>query len=218
MDRPQPVLARLDALDSNLGEDLGAVVPGVLQVGDGDRVLGPVVAAGHAVATQLAGRLLDAKGVGLILEADVDRDPDEGLTHGLRRASVGLELVERGPVVGVGSRRQHLAGAGVALGESGWAIGDQLGGPAGVAKHGLVGFEGDVGVDQRGSAEAAAREDREVALDVPVEQAEGIADSTLGVARDRGLALARALELRVRELAGHEFAPALEQADLLAGP
>ena len=58
-----PPVAPLQRADRDLGEDLGAVVPGVGQVVHERRVLRPVVAAGDAVAAVDAGLLLHAGAV-----------------------------------------------------------------------------------------------------------------------------------------------------------
>ena len=70
-DRP-PVVGPLDPADLELGEHLRAVLDGIGEVVHQQRVLGPVVAAGDAVATAGACLLLDADVVRAGLERHVD--------------------------------------------------------------------------------------------------------------------------------------------------
>ena len=214
VDHPLAVVALLDPAHRALGEDLGAVAPGVRHVVHQRRVLRPVVAAGHAVAAVDAGLLRDAGGVHRVLEVDVDRRPVEALTVAQRlgRRLQRVELGEPGVGLRIGVGLQHRLGPLVAGLQPRVDVGADRGRPARVLPHARYGFQGHVGVDQRGAAEAAADQHVLALVDVELEHAERRAEVAV---RRVELHLLGGLDLGVRVLPRVDLAAALEQADAL---
>ncbi len=209
-DRP-PVTGRLDPSHLHFGEDLGAVVHRVREVVHEQRVLGPVVAAGHTVTAAGAGVLVDADLVGARPERDVDRGPVErGVAgHPSQRGDLG----EGREVVGVRRRSQHRLRGPVAALETG-PVGAQGGRPVLIVEHPRLGAERHVGVHERRPSQPATREDAHVLVDVERVQVPPVTDLACG-----------AVELEVtpgvvgapRVLAGVQLPAPLHHADGLPG-
>ncbi len=210
MDAPMGALA-LDMADGELGEDLGAMGVRVGQISERDGVLGADIAARAAIAAQRAGGLRDAGGIDGLGEAHHHRGGDGGLTEaGARRfqraifGEIGRGRITRRAQHGGGARIAHLQQAVVA----------HLLGPGGIGEDARVGLQRDGGIDERAAAEPAADEHMDVAAEPEIEQAGAIAAPHLAAI---DLELAPQLGQAARELAGHEFAPALDDADAHAG-
>ena len=197
--------------DAHLGEDLGAVVVGVGDVGHLHSVLGADVAPSAAVAAQRAGWLLDACVVDLALERHVNRRPHDVLVHGVAADLERLQLCER-LIVGIGHRPQHLLCARKAL--LARLIGGDLLRPYGVVPHARVGWQRNVGVDERAAAEAAADEDVDVVAEMQIIEPEARARDVEAVLGDLELLLR--LDQAVGKIADGELAPALEHGNAFA--
>ena len=214
-DLPAACGRREHGVDGDLGEHLGPVGDGVDQVVHEHGVLGADVAAGDAVAAARAGGLLEAGGVGPGRERDVDEGTEELGTELLGRSSVGGLLGERRVGVRVRRGAQHVESTVEAGAQLGIGVVPERLRPRGVLEHPGVGLQGDVGVDQRRPAEAAADQDADVVGETEVVQpGPGPDVVAIGV----GLHLAQGAERGARVLPRVELPAPLEDGDRHPGP
>jgi hypothetical protein len=214
-DLPFAVHALFDAVHQDLTENAGAVVVGVRQIVHGRGVLGADVAPRHAVPAQVAVMLRHADVVasGEVLEVDVDGREHERGAQRVRRALQRGQLRERDALLVIGSGLEHRLRARVAI-QQALLVLDQRPGPDRVLEHARVGTQGDVGVDQRRTAEPTAADHVDVGVHVHVEEPGRFPDQALGGVE---LELVERLGRGVRELTGQKFLAALQQAHGLPG-
>ena len=176
-----------------------------------------MVAARDAVAAEYARLLLDADGVGAVLERDVDRHAVEVLLEPHRRGRFfhRFELEQLRIMVRIALRAEHLLGPRTILLQNGLGVVPNGFGPDGIFEDAVIGFEGHVCVDQRGAAEPAADEHVDVAIEPEIVEA-GLGASVAFRLIDLGFAAY--LPVRVGILARLHLLAALEQAHLLPGP
>ena len=207
----------LDVADPRAREDLRAVAMRVGQVVHARGVLRAHVAAAGAIAAQVAARLRHAEGVHLVDEVHRDRRALEGLLHRRGRFLQRQQLVQRREVfriLGIGRRVEHLPGP-CDVGVEQLRVAAELGRPGRGVEQARVDLQRDVGIDQRGAAQAAAHHRQHVVVQVQVVQAVGRAELA---ARTVDLHVGLRGGEVVRELAGQDLAAALQHADRLAGP
>ena len=212
-DAPLPVQT-FDELNVDVREDLGAVVVGVREVVHEGRVLRALVAPGDAVAAQRALALLDADMIDAVGERHVDVGAIELLVHrGGRRVMRG-QLRQLRPVLRIRIRLQHGAGVTIRVGQHRGGVVPQGRRPVRILEDPWLRFDRNVGVDQRGAAEAASDDDVDVGIDPEIELCAPRSDVAVGRVN---LQVLGRLGNGVRELARLPLGPALEQAHRLPG-
>ena len=210
---PAALWRAFETPDRHVREDLRTVVHGVGEIIHQRGILRLVIAAAHAVAAENARLLFDADVVHAVGERDVDvelshREP-KSLTRALERPVLG----EGGEVVGVGVGSEHRLRARVALLHR-LRVGADRGGPDRVVEHARIGPQRDVGIDERGAAEPAAREHNHLVAHVKIEECSRLADV---VFRQVRLQLTLRFERGFGKLAGLALGAAFKHADRAAG-
>ncbi len=213
MNDPKPVLL-LEIPHANLGIDFGAVVARVGQVVHQDGILCAVIAAGDAVAAERACVLRHAGGVDPVFERDVDGRAVKLFLEGSSRLLKRLEFRERGKVVRIRSRSQHLLRELIPGLQAGRNVGPELVGPARIVKHARLGGKRYIRIHQRRPTQSAAAEDIDVIVDAHVVKAGPGAQKSVGRIH---LGLGEHLGQGIGIFSGLEFAAAFEDAHLLAG-
>ena len=209
-DAPEIGPAPLDEPDIGARKELGAVIDRVGEIGRVHSRLGAAVATAHAVAAHGAWRLHDTRGIGLLVEGDVQRHALDMMADRLARTLKRGEL-HRCDRHRQGFRRQHLARAVVAHIQA--MIDTDFLGPSLVLEHHDIRRQAHGRIDQRCAAETAADERVDILADAQVEERIGRADMPAFAVDLHGGA---GSEHGLGELAGQVLAPALQHRDLEA--
>src|SRR5215510_10597385 len=183
-------------------DDVSAALHGQRQVIHIKRIFRTDIAPGYAIAAVDAGFLLDALSVGSI-DVEIDSEVETiCLLANLTRPSVERLDFEKlsGFAMGFSGERGH----------GDLVVREQLGqmqgfGPDVLLKRFLIRYDRDIGIDERGAAEAAPLHDGDIRECQKIVEAERIGQRMPGC---RGY-----LRQGIRKRADRPFAPALENAD-----
>ena len=211
---PPGALAAPHRLHRHLGEDVRPVRVRVGEVVHQGRVLGTVVAAGAAVAAQVA-RVLPYPGrVRAADERHVKVGADDLAAEAGRRLLERLQFGYVRPRLRVRVRAEHLPGRAHERPQHLGVLPQRLRPPV-VGEDRVARLEGHARVDQRGAAEPAARQHGDVGTHLEVEQADRGPVVRLGGV---DLDLPRGRQRGVRVLPRVQLLAPLEHAHVPPGP
>src|SRR5271157_203089 len=155
----------LDMVDPDLRIYLSAMVSGIRKVVHDEGILRRIIAACNAIATELAGLLIDSHLIHPVSKGDGNRGPVEICLKKSGRLLQRFLFTKRREILRVGKGREHLLSAMVAVFKKRGPIVTKRLWPALILKHPGVGTERYIGINKGCAAETAAHKHVHLLID-----------------------------------------------------